>query len=104
MSIRTVSNKTQTYQMDKSAFSAGSPYDEGDERDYWRAKTPLERLEAIEFMRQVMYGYDPSTARLQRVIEFAKLERGRSGRPKDLGPRPVGRGGRLRRLGAWGLN
>ena len=62
--------------MDKSAFSAGSPYDEGDEKEYWRAKTPLERLEAIEFMRQVMYGYDPSTARLQRVIEFAELERG----------------------------
>lgn len=71
-----MSNKALSYRMDKSAFSAGSPYDEGDEREYWRAKTPLERLEAIEFMRQVMYGYDPSTARLQRVIEFAELERG----------------------------
>ena len=30
------------------------------------------RLAALEFMRQVMYGYDPTTARLQRVLTTAE--------------------------------
>jgi hypothetical protein len=29
------------------------------DRTGWHDKTPLERLAALEFMRQVMYGYDP---------------------------------------------
>ena len=61
--------------MDKTAF-AGAPLgaDPGD-KEFWRTKTPLERLEAMEFMRQVMYGYDPATDRLQRVLESAPLSR-----------------------------
>jgi hypothetical protein len=29
-------------------------------------------LEAVELMRQIIYGYDPSTTRLQRVLEIAQ--------------------------------
>ena len=36
--------------------------------EYWRSKSPEERIEAIELMRQINYGYDPSTERLQRVL------------------------------------
>ena len=42
------------------------------DREYWRSKTPTERLEAVELMRQMLYGYDPATARLQRVLEIVK--------------------------------
>ena len=48
--------------------------DEQEEEDkrYWRAKTPHERLEALETMRRIAYGYDSTTARLQRVLEVAR--------------------------------
>ena len=68
-----MSNTLSDYQMDKSAFTVAALTDESDERDYWAAKTPEERLAALEFMRQLMYGYDPTTVRLQRVLEVAKL-------------------------------
>lgn len=60
--------------MDKTAFSVASLSDESDERAYWRGKSPRERLEAVELLRQLNYGYDPTTARLQRVLEIAELE------------------------------
>ncbi len=60
--------------MDRSAFSVRSLSDEPDEKAYWRSRTPLERLEALELMRQIIYGYDPATTRLQRVLEVVELE------------------------------
>jgi hypothetical protein len=47
-----------------------------DERVYWRERSPEERLRAVELMRQVMYGYDPSAARLQRVLAVVDAPRG----------------------------
>ena len=60
--------------MDKTAFSVGSLGDEGDEKAYWQSKTPEERLAAVELMRQIIYGYDPSTTRLQRVLSVTRRE------------------------------
>lgn len=54
--------------MDKSAFSVASLYDEPDEKAYWLSKTPHERLLAVEVMRQIVYGYDPASERLQRFF------------------------------------
>ncbi len=58
--------------MDKTAFSIGSLEEQGDDRDYWASKTPAERLQALEIMRQIMYGYDPATARLEKVFTISK--------------------------------
>lgn len=41
-----------------------------DDWHYWLMKTPAERLEALELLRQIHYGYDPVTTRLQRVPEL----------------------------------
>jgi hypothetical protein len=60
--------------MDKTAFSIVSFTDESDEKEYWRSRTPQERLETVELLRQLNYGYDPVTARLQRVLEIAELK------------------------------
>ncbi len=62
--------KKDPFKIDRSAFSVIS-FDEQleDEKRYWRDKTPHERLEAVEVTRQILYGYDPATARLQRVLE-----------------------------------
>ena len=59
--------------MDKTAFSVASLFDESDKKAYWLSRTRDERLQAIELMRQTIYGYDPSSARLQRVFEVAEL-------------------------------
>ncbi|MCI0485942.1 MAG: hypothetical protein L0229_05000 [Blastocatellia bacterium] len=65
------------YRMDKSALSVSSLFEESDEKEYWLSKTPDERLEALEMMRQIIYGYDDSTApRLQRVLEIAQRQPG----------------------------
>jgi hypothetical protein len=63
------------FRLDKTAFSVASLSDEPDEKAFWLSKTPHERPEALELMRQVIYGYIPSSARLQRVFEVAELAR-----------------------------
>jgi hypothetical protein len=67
---------TDTLKMDKTAFSVASLFDESDEKEYWLSRTPYERLEAVELMRQIIYGYDPSSARLQRILAIARLTPG----------------------------
>ena len=60
--------------LDKTAFSVASLTDESDEKEYWLTKSPYERLRALELMRQIIYGYDPSTERLQRFFEVTQRE------------------------------
>ena len=40
---------------------------EREDRVFWHSRTPAERLAAAEQLRQVAYGYDASTARIQAV-------------------------------------
>ena len=61
--------------VDKKSFSLSSLSGESDDKAYWLSKTPHERLMATELMRQINYGYDPTTARLQKVLEIAELTR-----------------------------
>ena len=64
-----------TFKVDKGTLSVSSSFEEADEADkaYWHSKTPQERMAALELMRQINYGYDPTTERLQRVLEIAEL-------------------------------
>jgi hypothetical protein len=62
--------------IDKTAFSVGSLLDPSDEEAYWLSKTPQQRLAALELMRQIVYGYDPATTRLQRVLEVVSVAEG----------------------------
>ena len=48
--------------------------DDSDEIAYWLNITPEERLIALETMRQINYGYDATTARLQRFFEITELK------------------------------
>ena len=61
--------------LDKTAFSVVGLYDEPDDKEFWLSKTPLERWQMMEFLRQMNYGYDPDTTRLQRVFTVAQRER-----------------------------
>jgi hypothetical protein len=62
--------------MDKTAFSVVPLAQADDELDYWLTKTPLERLQGIELIRQTLYGYSGTAPRLQRVFEVAQRQRG----------------------------
>jgi hypothetical protein len=67
-------NAWDKFKLDRSAFEIASLDEETDEREYWRTKSPDERMAALELMRQIIFGYDPATTRLQRVFEVAELE------------------------------
>ena len=59
--------------MDKRIFGVTSLRD-GDDRDFWKTKTRLERLEALEQLRRIAFGYDPSAERLQRTLTITQLK------------------------------
>ncbi len=65
-------DSVDSVKIDRKALSVGSVLEPSDEKAYWLSKTPQERLQAAELMRQIIYGYDPSTTRLQRVLEIAQ--------------------------------
>ena len=62
----------QSLKMDKNSFSVVTDFSEANDMEYWFSLSPRERLEAIELMRQIIYGYDPSSDRLQRVFTVVK--------------------------------
>jgi len=64
-----------SYRLNRSVLEVTKLSDRQSDRQYWLSKTPEERFEALELLRQVVYGYDPATARLQRILEVVKLER-----------------------------
>lgn len=44
------------------------------DRMYWRDKTPIERLQALQIDREVAYGRANASKRLQRVLEVAQRD------------------------------
>jgi len=66
--------KEQTFKFDKNSFSVITLHDDDTDAEYWRLKTPEERLLAVEFLRQLIFNYDPTTERLQRVFETAEFK------------------------------
>ena len=69
-----MTEKDFPFKLDKTAVKVTSLFDDSDEKEYWLSKAPAERLLALEFMRQIAYGYDPSTARLQRVLAVSQFK------------------------------
>ncbi len=59
--------------MDKTSVSLTS-FKDGEEADrrFWHAKSPSERLTALQYLRQMNYGHDPATARVQRHVEIVE--------------------------------
>ena len=63
---------TNQFKIDKTSVVISSLDEPTDEKNYWLTKTPTERLAAIELMRQIIYGYDPTSTRLQRVFTITQ--------------------------------
>jgi hypothetical protein len=66
--------KNFKFKIDKTAFSVSSFDEKSDEKKYWQTKSIEERLLALEFMRQIFYGYNPITERLQRIFSIAEFK------------------------------
>lgn len=57
------------FKVDRTVISTVQLEDsDKDDISYWLSKSPLERLIALEILRQQFYQYDPLSARLQRVL------------------------------------
>ena len=56
----------------RDALTVASLLEKSDEQSYWLSKTPHQRMEAVELMRQIIYAYDPFATRLQRVFEVTQ--------------------------------
>jgi hypothetical protein len=54
--------------MQKTTLTVTSLLAPSDDPVYWHAKSPWERLQAVETLRRLHYGHGQSTARLQRVL------------------------------------
>ena len=67
-------SEVRTARMDKTQFSVASLADEDGQADvrYWQTRTPHERLQAVELLRQIHYHYDPA-AKIQRVLIILPL-------------------------------
>ena len=63
----------RSHRVDRSAYSILPLAGDHDDAEYWRSKSPKERLEALELMRRLHYG-ERATERLQRVLTVVKLE------------------------------
>ena len=59
--------------LDRRFFSVMSLSDQPNDMDYWFSREPIERMRHIEILRRINYGYR-ATSRLQRVLEFRKIE------------------------------
>ncbi len=60
--------------LNKEVINVTSLDDIEEEKKYWLSKTPIERLEALEINRRMVYGRDRVTSRLQRFLEIADLK------------------------------
>ncbi len=60
--------------LDRTAFSVGRLEEPDDTIQYWATRSIEERLTAMELMRQIAYGYDPATSRLQRVLSVTQRQ------------------------------
>lgn len=63
---------TNPLTIDKTNVVISSLDEPTDEIAFWSIKSPIEHMAAIELMRQIIYGYDPTTARLQRVLTITQ--------------------------------
>jgi len=58
--------------IDKTSFSITTVSVPTDDKGYWLAQSPYERLRAVETLRRLNYGLGQSAARLQRVLEITQ--------------------------------
>ncbi|MCU0494723.1 MAG: hypothetical protein MUD01_24315 [Chloroflexaceae bacterium] len=66
----------QSYRLDRSAIAVVNLDEEPGDAQFWLTRSSTERLAALEFMRQTLYGYNPTTTRLQRILTITQRPAG----------------------------
>ena len=66
---------TTEIKIDRTKLTFSNSFDDPEEKEYWAARTAEERMQAMEMMRRVAFGYDEDSGRLQRILEFAERPR-----------------------------
>ena len=61
-------NTQNSNRINKSIVTVVLLLEPSDDKDFWLSKTPSERLQFVEILRQLNYGQYQSTARLQRIL------------------------------------
>ena len=61
--------------LNKKFISVSSLNDIEEEKKFWLSKGAIERIQAIELNRRMVYGRDRITSRLQRFLETSELSR-----------------------------
>jgi hypothetical protein len=69
-----MSKLVDEWRMDRAQWSESTLAEQGRDRAYWLTHDPAERLAAIELARQIYYGYDPATTRLQEFLQYMNSE------------------------------
>lgn len=62
--------------LDRNAFSVVDLTDINSDREYWKDKSPSERLLAAALIREIVYGREATTGRLQRFFEVVERKQG----------------------------
>jgi hypothetical protein len=60
--------------MDKKTLEVTSVH-KSDDRNYWMKKPYFKRIEALERLRRIIFGYDASAERLQRTFTITQLKK-----------------------------
>ena len=63
--------QAEMLKIDRTAIKVTS-INESDDNEYWQSRPPEERLVALELLRQIVYGYNPNTVKMQRVLEITE--------------------------------
>ena len=67
------------YKLDRQAIEISSLSDEASDlikdREYWMAQPPVARFNAVELMRQINYGVEATSGRMQKIIEITQLDK-----------------------------
>ena len=59
--------------INKKALIVTSLNDTAEEKNYWLKQTGIQRLNAVELNRKMVYGKDRVASRLQRFLEVIEL-------------------------------
>jgi hypothetical protein len=74
--VRAAAFEASLLTFDKTAVRAFSSFEEVDreDREYWFSRTPQERMQALEHIRSLAWGYDAQTQPpFQRTVRVLKL-------------------------------
>jgi hypothetical protein len=63
-----------TYRIDRSSVVVKELAEPTNDWLFWQSRPPEERLQALELMRQMNYGVDSTTGRIQRILKVIELE------------------------------